>query len=154
MKYLVFGITAIFLALCSKVALRVQSPLDYLIFGHFYGETVGEDCIEIYKLTDQGLYKDVSDSYLVTEFDFSPMGMDQFDVARKLKQALPSLLMNSTESSFGCPDCYDQGGMYIEISTNGESRSWCIDQDKRMVPGYLHFFMDEVNQVIDAIHPL
>jgi len=154
MKYFVLGITAIFLALCSKEAHQTQSPPDYLIFGHFYGHCIGEECIEIFKLTDEGLFEDVSDSYLATEFEFSPLGAEAFNVARDLQQALPAPLLNSTDSSFGCPDCADQGGLYIEISTNGERRSWRIDQDKSMVPGYLHFYMDKINQVIETINQL
>ena len=154
MKYFVFGITAIFLALCSREAHQLQSPPDYLIFGHFYGHCMGEECVEIFKLTDEALFEDGSDSYLATEFEFSPLGAEAYDVARELKAALPAPLLNSTETTFGCPDCADQGGLYIEISSNGERRSWRIDQDKRMVPGYLHFFMDQVNQVIDSIQHL
>src|SRR5690606_17264175 len=108
----------------------------------------------IFKLTDEGLFEDVSDSYLATEFEFSPLGAEAFNVARDLQQALPAPLLNSTDSSFGCPDCADQGGLYIEISTNGERRSWRIDQDKSMVPGYLHFYMDKINQVIETINQL
>ena len=39
--------------------------LDYLIFGHFYGECFGENCIEIFKLEADALYEDDNDVYLV-----------------------------------------------------------------------------------------
>lgn len=151
MKYFVFGVTAIFLALCSKEVQLKQSPPDYLIFGHFYNFCLGDDCIEIFKLTEEGLFEDISDSYLANQFEFVPLDAEKSKVARGLRQALPAPLLQSPEASFGCPDCADQGGLYIEISSNGERQSWRIDQDKRMVPGYLHSFMDQVNQTISAL---
>lgn len=154
MKYLVLGFTALFLALCSKEVGTVQSEMDYLIFGHYYGHCGGEECVEIFKLTDDMLFEDVADTYNATEFDFSPLGNEKFEIAQVLYQTLPAQLLNSTESTFGCPDCADQGGLYIEIATNDESRSWRIDQNERMVPGYLHDFVNKVNRVIAEInHP-
>lgn len=154
MKYFVFGLTAIFLALCSKEVQFGQKPLDYLIFGHFYGHCIGKECVEIFKLTSDGLYENTTDSYLASEFDFSAMEQDKFDMARELKSAIPVPLFQSTDTTFGCPDCADQGGLYIEISSKGKRQNWRIDQDKRMVPGYLHSFMDKVNQTIESIQQL
>ena len=151
MKYFIFGVTAIFLALCSKEAQNKQSPPDYLIFGHYYGHCLGEACVEIFKLTSDGLFEDTSDSYLSSQFEFLPLDTEKYEVARGLKQALPAPLLHSTEASFGCPDCADQGGLYIEISSNGERRNWRIDQDKRMVPGDLHSFLDKVNETIAVL---
>src|SRR5690554_4478561 len=99
MKYIVFGLTAIFLALCSKEVQLKQSPLDYLIFGHFYDHCIGKECLRIFKLTDESLYENTSDSYLATEFDFSPLGSEKYDLARNLKEALPASLLHSKEAS-------------------------------------------------------
>lgn len=36
---------------------------EYLIFGHFYGFCEGEQCIEIFKLTEGELFEDQNDNY-------------------------------------------------------------------------------------------
>jgi len=41
----------------------VLSEIDYLIFGHYYGKCIGEECIEIFKLTKTKLYEDINDNY-------------------------------------------------------------------------------------------
>jgi len=151
MKYIVFGFTAIFLALCSKEVKPEQTEVDYLIFGRYFGHCLGEECVNIYKLTGNALYKDTSKAFVMTDFEFVPMDQSDFEVAGSLIQQLPAQLLKSTESFFGCPDCHDQGGMYIALSTNEEIRTWRIDTDKRKVPGYLHHYMNQVNQILENL---
>ncbi|MEM9687322.1 MAG: hypothetical protein AAF934_10435 [Bacteroidota bacterium] len=54
--------------------------------------------------------------------------------------------------TFGCPDCTDGRGVFIQYSENGNVKSWRIDQIKVNVPGYLHNFIDKVNEKIDFIN--
>ena len=57
-----------------------------------------------------------------------------------------------TELVIGCPDCYDQGGYYIEVEENGIKRSWYIDTNKADVPEYLHDFLDRISDKIELIN--
>lgn len=126
---------------------------DYLIFGHFYGECIGEGCVETYKLTDTKLFEDTNDSYAGTApFNFIELGALQFEQVKDLIDFLPPELLNASDTAFGCPDCADQGGLFIQYLKNGNTKSWRIDQSKNQVPEYLYEFMDKVNEKISLIN--
>lgn len=136
---------------CSSNDTLIIEENDYLIFGHFYGMCVGDGCVVTYKLTDNALYEDVNHNYSGTDLSFEELDNQAFEQVNDLKNAIPSKLLSETESVFGCPDCVDQGGLFIAISKNGVLKSWRIDQDKNEVPSYLHNFMDLVNGKIELI---
>lgn len=125
---------------------------DYLIFGHFYGFCLGETCIETFKLTSDTLYEDTNDQYTHESFNFEVMDDTKFEAVKDLADAFPTKLLEEKEATFGCPDCADGGGLYIEYSRNGTVKSWRIDQIKGNVPSYLHSFMDKVNEKISLIN--
>lgn len=125
---------------------------DYLIFGHFYGFCVGENCVEIFKLTDTKLYEDSNDNYAMEPFNFELLDEAKFDLAKDLIDAFPEKLLLEKETTFGCPDCADGGGLYIEYSKDGVVKSWKIDQMQMNVPTYMHDFMDKVNEKISLIN--
>ena len=125
---------------------------DYLIFGQFYGFCMGETCIETFKLTEQHLYEDTLDDYFAENQMFVRMSDDKFEQVKDLMDDFPNELLNDNESVFGCPDCADGGGLYIEYSKNGVVKSWRIDKRKADVPEYLHDFMDQVNNKISLIN--
>ena len=59
---------------CKKEEVEISNN-EYLIFGHFYGECIGEECVETFKLTDEKLYEDLNDNYSGTEpFNFVILG--------------------------------------------------------------------------------
>ena len=151
MKYLIIGLSALLVSFCSKDEGSTKNDIDYLIFGHFYGHCMGEDCVKMYKLTDDQLLEDTTDSYLATDFEFIPMGKEKFEMVRSLIYAIPDQLLEEDKDTLGCPDCADQGGLYIEISNQGSMKNWRIDQDKSAVPVYLHDFMDQVNAAIGEL---
>lgn len=151
MKYLIIGLCALLVSFCNKEEGSTVNDIDYLVFGHFYGHCLGEDCVKMFKVTKDQLFEDTTDSYLATEFDFIELEEEKFELARELVQALPDQLLKEDKDTFGCPDCADQGGLYIEISNSGTTKSWRIDQNKSAVPGYLHDLMDQVNEVIDEL---
>lgn len=126
--------------------------IDVLIFGHFYGECIGEQCVETFMLTDEKLFEDTNDSYGGTDFNFVELDNEVFEQVSDLIEAFPSQLLNEEETTLGCPDCVDQGGLFIQYSENGEEKSWRIDQSKAAVPEYLHEFMDKVNEKIEWIN--
>ena len=69
-----------------------------------------------------------------------------------LSDYFPDQLLSEEEEVLGCPDCADQGGLFIQYSENENVQSWRIDQSKNAVPAYLHEFMDKVNEKIDLIN--
>ncbi len=125
---------------------------NFLIFGHFYGECIGEVCVETFKLTNKSLYEDTIDDYNGQNMEFAELGNEKFVEVKNLTDFFPIQLLNQNETDFGCPDCADGGGLFIQYSENGNLNSWRIDQDKSNVPEYLHQFMDKVNEKIAFIN--
>ena len=113
---------------------------------------VGEECVETFKLTDDQLYEDKVDDYSGQQLVFIPLDQSKFNKVRDLPKYLPEELLNSNQSVFGCPDCADGGGLFIQYYQNGQLKSWRIDQVKSNVPAYLHDFMDKVNEKIALIN--
>lgn len=126
--------------------------IDYLIFGHFYGECFGEGCIETFKLTSEKLFEDTLDNYNGEPLNFEELDNDKFEQVKDLANSFPKSLLSESENFIGCPDCSDGGGIFIVYSKNGIKKSWRIDQFKTNIPDYLHDFIDNVNEKISLIN--
>lgn len=138
---------------CSPDEPQVPQGDTYLIFGHFYGKCVGEQCVETFKLTDTQLFEDSRDDFTGTEFNFNRLLSDAlFKQVRNLRDALPKELMQSDSASFGCPNCADQGGLFIQYAEKGSIKTWRIDLFTANIPSYLHLFVDQVNEKIALIN--
>jgi hypothetical protein len=103
-------------------------------------------------LTNNKLFEDLNDNYSGTDFDFIELENNTFEQVEDLIDYFPDQLLNESETTLGCPDCYDQGGLLIQYSENGSLQSWRIDQSQSSVPDYLHEFMDKVNEKIYLIN--
>ena len=125
---------------------------NFLIFGHFYGECFGEGCVETFKLTDKSLSEDTIDDYNGQNMEFVELENETFEQVKNITDFFPNQLLNQNETVFGCPDCADGGGLFIQYSENGNKKSWRIDQVKDNVPTYLHNFIDKVNEKIGLIN--
>ncbi len=125
---------------------------NYLIFGHAYGECLGESCVETFKLTHESLLEDVLDDYNHQNMEFIELDNELYEQVKNIQDYFPNQLLNQNETIFGCPDCVDGGALFIQYSENGNIKSWTIDQDKSNVPEYLHIFMDKVNEKIALIN--
>lgn len=137
---------------CSDTDSINLSDDDYLIFGHYYGFCIGEQCIETFKLTNDKLYEDTNDNYASGPFNFEALNDETYLKVKDLVDNFPTKLLDEKESVLGCPDCADGGGIYIEYAKNGVVKSWRIDQMKGNVPNYLHAFMDAINEKIAIIN--
>ena len=137
---------------------EIADPAEYLIFGHFYGFCIGDQCIQIYKLEDNGLFLDTNKEYPrhneFYEASFVKLDNDYYEQVKDLRDYFPTRILSEPDTVFGCPDCADGGGLYIEYKTKEIRKYWIIDQDKRQVPAYLHEFMDLVNERIKAINSI
>lgn len=123
----------------------------YLIFGHFYGECIGEQCVETFKLTNLSLFEDTIDDYNGQQLSFEQLDDDLFEKVKDLITFFPNRLLNEEEGFVGCPDCADGGGLFIVYKNNSTEKTWRIDQGKSNVPTYLHEFIDKVNEKISLI---
>jgi hypothetical protein len=136
---------------CNKEGITLNEQ-NYLVFGHFYGMCAGEGCVETYKLTDVKLYEDLIDDYSGQNLEFVELENETFAQVNDLVDFFPNQLLSEEETVFGCPDCSDGGGLFIQYSDNGNLKSWRIDQFQINVPSYLHAFIDQVNEAIVLIN--
>lgn len=151
-RFVVFTLTILAIFSCKKDDEIGVNKTDFLIFGHFYGNCIGEECVETFKLTTNKLYEATNDNHGGTDYTFIELGNDKFEEVKDLFDYFPDQLLNENEDIIGCPDCLDQGGLFIQYSENGNLNSWEIDQSKISVPSYLHEFMDMVNEKISLIN--
>tara|TARA_B110000046_G_scaffold82010_1_gene90241 strand:+ start:1886 stop:2353 length:468 start_codon:yes stop_codon:yes gene_type:complete len=154
MKKIFLGLITIgVLISCDKKDDEINiNDQNFLIFGHFYGECFGEGCVETFKLTNEKLFEDTIDDYSGQNLEFIALENDKFEQIKNLVDFFPNQLLNQNETVFGCPDCADGGGLFIQYSENGTVKNWRIDQTKRNVPTYLHNFIDQVNEKIKLIN--
>lgn len=125
---------------------------NYIIFGHFYGECVGEACIEKFKLTATNIYEDTNDVYpgtnVLTPPNYVLLTNEKFLETQDLMSFFPNSLLAENNTTIGMPDASDGGGLYIEYHFNGIHKTFLIDQFKINVPTNYHAFMDKVNEKI------
>ena len=139
----------IILSACNKGIIQKN---DYLIFGHYYGECLGETCVETFKLIDGKLLEDQNDNYAPQNFDFVELSDSKYQEVNDIIDFLPDSLLIMNDATFGCPDCHDQGGLFIRYFNDGDLHTWQVDQQKSAVPTYLHEFVDKVNEKITLIN--
>jgi hypothetical protein len=147
-RILFFFLAVLVFSSCNK-----SEKTDYLIFGKFYGFCVGDDCIKMYKVTSKNLYKETSPEYPSNEEyngKFNTKINDKLSVAKPLLNMIPEKLKEE-EAFIGCPDCADQGGIYVEYKADGETYFFRIDNFRDNVPEYLHDFLDEIDSVVEDL---
>jgi len=131
------------------------SSEDYLIFGKFAGFCLGDNCVRIFKLDKNQLGEDTLDKYPDRQNfyigDYTKLDKAKYDKAVGLLDKFPTDLLNETDTVFGCPDCADQGGYYLELNLNTTHKFWIIDTSKGSVPEYLHEYMDELSGIIEEL---
>ena len=127
-----------------------------IVFGLFAGECIGDNCVRIFKLTEEELFEDQNDIYPGTiftgeQFDFEGLPNSKFELAEDFASFFPEEILDETESRFGCPDCGDQGGIFLGWYENDTFRSSTIDVRKDEIPEYMHDFVDELFVVMELL---
>ncbi|MBI1185719.1 hypothetical protein GC194_15740 [bacterium] len=145
---LLCSLTFLFSASCQKDPSTTTA--DYLVFGTFYGMCAGgELCVEIFKIDHKNLWEDRNDNYPdrsnFYDGKFEKLSNDKFEATKDLLDKFPQELLNEKESTLGCPDCVDQGGMYVEYKKGNTHKFWIIDNSTSAIPEYLHSFADELH---------
>lgn len=134
MKSLMFICSLLLFVSCGPDDKQAISPVTSVVFGAYYGMCAGYNCVRIYSVNSNYLYKDDSASYpsIYAPYTFVPtqvMAPSRFDIAKDLLQNVPDELAPGTQRQYGCPDCHDQGGVYIEIHAGSLSSRFFIDND-------------------------
>jgi hypothetical protein len=129
-----------------------ESKADYVVFGDYYG-MCGSNCVHYYKIENGRLYKDALMEYPSTEgptHQFNLYTGPYQTSVLDLMAELPANIYNEP-GTIGIPDAYDQGGLYIEVSTQGDINRWMIDKNNLEVPVYLHAVCDSVEHYLEAL---
>lgn len=130
---------------------------ETIVFGHFYGYCLGEQCIEIFRLDlkAQTLAEDTTDKYPSSsspyEGKYVARSADAYAQVSDLPDLIPAQLLAETEHVIGQPDAGDWGGYYLEINERGTRRYWLIDTQKRNLPAYLHPLVDALQERIQRL---
>ena len=127
-----------------------------LVFGQYYGFCPPtSDCAQVYKVEGNKLYEDqvlrVLDRSSEITFKASPLAADKYDLAKSLAQNVPAELLKSTEEVFGSPDAHDQGGIVLEVSWEGATKRFYLDNNDDALPPSLVPYAQEVKRVIAAL---
>ncbi|MCR5888785.1 hypothetical protein LRS06_13605 [Hymenobacter sp. J193] len=108
-----------------------------VLFGSYYGECSGEECIEIYKLDTaaQSLAEDTKDEYPTSASPYAgaytARTTAEFDAVKDLVQQIPLTLLAKEDVVIGQPDAGDWGGYYLEVQNGEQRRYWLIDTKKK-----------------------
>ena len=149
MKKSLFLLLVLFLG-CKKDPSEQINP-DHFIFGTAYGECAG-DCARLFKLEDEKLFPDDGVVYLNYNgadipFQTQSLATDKVALAESLLSQMPAALLNETEEQIGCPDCHDQGTIFIETKTGDAVRRWYIDPDSEQYGS----FCDSVRTIVNKL---
>lgn len=155
MKKYILILSILLFSFSCKENENIIKPDDYFVFGHFYGECYGEQCIEIFRLENSKLLEDTLDKYpSYTKFykgSFVSLSSEKFNSVKDLWDYFPEELLYEKDTVFGCPDCRDQGGLYIEYSEGNSHKFWLFDQDTSQVPHKYHIFLNAVKAKIKLL---
>lgn len=149
-------LTFLLLLFCNSCSKRNEiSNSDYLVFGHFHGECMGERCVEIFRLEDKKLFEDDIDNYPSSigfyVGNYTRLPKSKFNNVKDLLDYFPTSLLSDTNKIIGQPDAGDWGGLYVEYNYNGVRKFWLIDKMKSNIPTEYHLFIDKINEKIEQL---
>ncbi len=132
---------------CKEEPIIKQNDSNYFMFGTYYGQCFGVNCVTIYKLEEGKLFKNVAKERSYSDFfegklTYTALTQTEYDLVSDIETKIPEVLLNNTKTTIGCPDCADGGGIYVEYCKNGIKQHWYIDTQKFYVPEELHPFID------------
>ncbi len=150
-KILFSALACVLVFSCKKDPVTPNS-IDYFIFGVGYCECVGM-CGEFYKYTTDALVKGDGGACVPEghTYNGSALSDDDFAVAEALLISLPDDLYYAETTTFGCPDCHDQGAYYVEIKKEGVVKSWVLDPDADAIPAFLVPFRQRLKDALDTL---
>lgn len=158
--YLLFSIIFLSITSCHKEEDTIpdtpDTQADYFMFGRYYGECLGSECVQIFLLQDGKLYEDTIDQYpgvgtLPYSGEYVLLSDTLYDSVADLPAFVPEELYTDTVNVFGCPDCHDQGGFLIQLQQDDTVKFFVIDTDTSAIPSYLYDIIEMLQEKISAL---
>jgi hypothetical protein len=148
-------LTVLFVLLAScKVKDNTIEPsqTEYFIFGTGYGECVG-NCSHFFQISNSKIYPDdMLGAYTQMKFSSTPLSNDKYLLAKSLLDSLPQYLTNNPNITIGCPDCVDQGKIYIEFKSNGVIIYWNIDTNTKDYPKEIESYITKLKKIVEELN--
>lgn len=121
---------------------------DNLVFGSYAGECPPLDCGDIFKLNSNSLYKDVTTQFISGNWMENPANLivlsnDKFLLANDLLNYFPISILNE-ERRIGNPGELDGAIYYVQLTKNGETKIWEIDDRSEKIPAKFRIFLQEL----------
>lgn len=128
---LLFSITfTLFLSCQEDDTPNIEITPEYLVFGQFPGGMDQSD-VQMYKVTFSELEKDeMPNPFHGLEYRFTAeeqLSQGDFSNARQLIDLIPRELIDTDQNTYGCPDCVDQGGYFVEFGDGENFKRLLID---------------------------
>lgn len=158
--YLLLAIPFIIITSCDKEENSIPDTpdmgADYFIFGRYYGECLGSECVQIFLLQDGKLYEDTTDQYpgiglLPYGGAYILLSDALYETVADVPAAVPAALYSDSINVFGCPDCHDQGGFLIQLQQDDTVQFFVIDTDTSAIPSYLYDITEMLQEKISAL---
>lgn len=131
---------------CSK-KISLQSD-EYFAFGTARGFCAG-NCANFYLIKNGQIFPD--DMYYYHDsltFKTTPLSNEKYLLATQLINNFPDYLKNNPNKIIGCPDCADQGRIYIEQKSNGRKYYWHIDTNVESQPGEIKEYISQLKDIV------
>jgi hypothetical protein len=130
----------------------VEGNTEYLIVGSFYGFCVGDQCYKYLLIRDGKVFQlngvVHNQATGITYSSLTELPAEQYEIVKDLPGSIPAQLLDVEETTLGCPDCADGGGLYVETIVDDTKRYWYIDNTLNE-PAYLRPFIELVNARIN-----
>ncbi|MFD0861369.1 hypothetical protein ACFQ1M_04055 [Sungkyunkwania multivorans] len=129
-----------------------QFIVDGIIFGEIYGFCAG-DCIELYLLDDENIYKDADGNtqygnWEDTAFERTPLSVDAFTLAQSLLE-IPAALL-TTDEPVGNQTIADFD-YYLHINRDGVIKTFIFDEPMDGVSTSVKEYLEELINVSDQL---
>jgi hypothetical protein len=72
-------------------------------------------------------------------------------LAKQLADNFPVYLKNIPDTTLGCPDYYDQGGIHIVIMKDGQIKSWHFDTNINSRPIEIQDYVQIIKNIPEFI---
>lgn len=132
---------------------KVYPDPSAFVFGSWYGFCI-ENCIHVYKLENGKLYPDdMSTRYQSEDISFQKTPLDEkwAKKAQELYALFPAYLNKNPNMTIGCPDCHDQGVLYLAFEGNEKPIEWKIDPVENDYPPEIKVFMTAMKELISEL---
>lgn len=130
---------------CKKES---TTKFDSFTFGTSYGYCVG-NCTSFFLIQDGNLYADDMERLTTPlKFKTDKLSVDKYNLAKQLQTNFPAYFKQNPNRTFGCPDCADQGSIYIQTTINGKTETWLIDTDPTTQPSEIKSYLSDLRNVL------